>query len=86
MISLTKNLENNVLELPKLMSRKDVMSHFNIGSTTLHRWTRERGLLRSLNIGGRKYFKVDKQKVLLYKEETLKRVERMKKKVRELFK
>tara|TARA_B100000519_G_C13935637_1_gene293588 strand:+ start:84 stop:308 length:225 start_codon:yes stop_codon:yes gene_type:complete len=59
MISLTKNLENNVLELPKLMSRKDVMSHFNIGSTTLHRWTRERGLLRSLNIGGRKYFKVD---------------------------
>jgi tetratricopeptide (TPR) repeat protein len=33
-----------------------------------------------------KYFKVDKQKVLLYKEETLKRVERMKKKIRELFK
>ena len=38
------------------------------------------------NFPERKYFKVDKQKVLLYKEETLKRVERMKKKVRELFK
>jgi|TARA_Y100000031_G_scaffold115056_1_gene127328 uncharacterized protein YjcR len=45
--------------LPKLMSRKDVMEHFGIGSTTLHRWTREKGWLKSFPIGGRKYFKME---------------------------
>ena len=40
-----------------LMSRKDVMKHFGIGSTTLHRWTREKGLLKSFFIEGRKFFK-----------------------------
>ena len=42
-----------------LMSRKDVMKHFGIGSTTLHRWTRENGWLKSFPIGGRKFFKIE---------------------------
>ena len=41
------------------MSRKDVMKHFGIGSTTLHRWTRENGWLKSFPIGGRKFFKIE---------------------------
>ena len=41
------------------MSRKQVMEHFGIGKTTLHRWTNVEGKLKSFPIGGRKFFKLD---------------------------
>jgi predicted site-specific integrase-resolvase len=44
--------------LEKLMSRKDVMEYFGIGSTTLHRWVRETKTLPHIKIGGRVFFKV----------------------------
>ncbi|MBC8304389.1 MAG: helix-turn-helix domain-containing protein [Pelagibacterales bacterium] len=51
-------LEPSKSTLPKLMSRKQVMEHFGIGKTTLHRWTNVEGKLKSFPIGGRKFFKM----------------------------
>lgn len=45
--------------LPKLMSRKDVINHFGISKTTLHRWTNVDDKLKSFRVGRRKFFKVD---------------------------
>jgi hypothetical protein len=41
------------------MSRKDVMNHFGISKTTLHRWTNVDDKLKSFRVGRRKFFKVD---------------------------
>jgi|TARA_B100001964_G_C13871521_1_gene438893 predicted site-specific integrase-resolvase len=57
LIKFPKRYEQSKKTISPLMSRKDVMKHFGIGSTTLHRWTREKGLLKSFFIEGRKFFK-----------------------------
>jgi len=45
--------------LPKLMSRKDVMNHFGISKSTLHRWTNVDDKLKSFQVGRRKFFKMN---------------------------
>ena len=41
------------------------MEYFKIGSTTLHRWTKEYQILKSIPVGGRRYYKKDDVKKLL---------------------
>jgi|TARA_Y100001963_G_scaffold111252_1_gene153856 DNA-binding transcriptional MerR regulator len=70
MISIKKNLERNNQNkptLPDLMTRQKVMEYFKIGSTTLHRWTKEYQILKSIPVGGRRYYKKDDVKKLLIK-------------------
>jgi len=58
-IKFPKSYEQTKKSLSELMSRKQVMEHFGIGKTTLHRWTNVEGKLISFPIGGRKFFKLD---------------------------
>ena len=57
-IKFPKSYEQSNKTPSPVMSRKQVMEHFGIGSTTLHRWTQENGLLKSFFILGKKYFKI----------------------------
>jgi len=58
-IKFPKSYEKSDKSLSKLLSRKQVMEHFGIGRTTLHRWTNVEGKLKSFPIGRRRFFKVD---------------------------
>jgi predicted site-specific integrase-resolvase len=59
LIKFPKRYEQTKKSLSELMSRKQVMEHFGIGKTTLHRWTNVEGILKSFPINGRKFFKLD---------------------------
>ena len=58
LITFPKSYKKNK-DLSPLMSRKDVMNHFGISKSTLHRWTKDMGLLKTFPIGGRKFFKME---------------------------